>query len=354
MELKIAAIAILIPATIAFVVGLAISPFISAFLYKYKLWKRKPRSVENTDAMSSLYKQVDNHENEIKTPRVGGVLIWLAVALTMLLGWVLQYVSEDRTGFILDFTSRAQTLIPFAVFIVAACIGLIDDLLQVLPRIAMDLAHGFTGAQFVSIVGLFGLVGGWWFYEKLAMTSIHIPVVGDVGVGWWIIPIFMIVAWAVFSSGVIDGVDGLASGVLVIVYAAYATIAFSQSQFDLSAFCLVISGATLAFLWFNIPPARFYLGETGMFPLTMTLTYVAFLTNTVLLLPIIAFPLFVTALSSFVQIIAKKMFNTKIFLVAPVHHHFEALGWSRPKITMRYWIVSIMFAGVGVIVALIS
>lgn len=354
MELKIAAIAILIPSTVAFMAGLIFAPFVSAFLYKYKLWKRKPRSNDNVDAMSSTYQLVDNHENEIRTPRIGGVLIWVTVAVTMLLGWVLQYVSTDRTGFILDFTSRAQTLIPFVVFIVAACIGLIDDVLQILPNIRADLAHGLTGRQFVSIVGLFGLFGGWWFYEKLGFTIIHVPAVGDFSVGWLIVPIFMVVAWAVFSSGVIDGVDGLAAGVMTIVFAAYAAIAFSQSQFDLSAFCLVVAGATLAFLWFNIPPARFYLGETGMFPLTMTLTYVAFLTNTVLLLPIIAFPLFVTALSSFVQILAKKFFNTKIFLVAPVHHHFEALGWSRAKITMRYWIVSIMFAGVGVIVALIS
>ena len=130
---------------------------------------------------------------------------------------------------------------------------------------------------------------------------------------------------------------------------------FVNNQIDLAAFCAVITGGTLAFLWFNIPPARFYMGETGMIGLTVTLCVVAFLTDTVLLLPIIAFPLFITSLSSIIQMASRRLRNgKKVFLFAPLHHHFEALGWSKSKVTMRYWIVSIMTAIIGVVISLVA
>ena len=136
---------------------------------------------------------------------------------------------------------------------------------------------------------------------------------------------------------------------------AYTLISFFNNQIDLSAFCAVVTGGILAFLWFNIPPARFYMGETGMIGLTVTLSVVAFLTNTVLLLPIIAFPLFITSLSNIIQMVSRKFRNgKKVFLFAPLHHHFEAKGWPKYKVTMRYWIVGIMFAVIGVILSIIA
>lgn len=157
-----------------------------------------------------------------------------------------------------------------------------------------------------------------------------------------------------FSGGVIDGIDGLSGGVLASIFASYSFIAFANNQIDLAAFCGVITGATLAFLWFNIPPARFYMGETGMMPLTIVLATIAFLTNSVLLLPIIAFPLVATSLSSSIQILSKKYFNKRVFRIAPLHHHFEAIGWSRYKITMRYWVLSVMFAVIGIILFVLN
>jgi len=160
---------------------------------------------------------------------------------------------------------------------------------------------------------------------------------------------------AVFSTSVIDGIDGLSGGIMACIFTAYAIIAFAQNQIDISALCAVIAGGTLAFLWFNIPPARFYMGETGMLGLTVTLSVIAFLTNTVLLLVVIALPLVLTSLSVIIQIFSYKYFNKhRVFKVTPLHHHFEAIGWSREKIVMRYWVFSVVFAIIGVIIALVS
>jgi phospho-N-acetylmuramoyl-pentapeptide-transferase len=158
-----------------------------------------------------------------------------------------------------------------------------------------------------------------------------------------------------FSSGIIDGVDGLSGGVFAAIFAAYTGIAFFQNQIDLAAFCAVIVGGILAFLWFNIPPARFYMTETGVLGLTTTLTVVAFLTGEVVVLPIIALPLFATVISNLIQVFSKKLRNgKKVFLVAPIHHHFEAMGWPSYKVTMRYWVISVIFAIMGMVIALIS
>jgi phospho-N-acetylmuramoyl-pentapeptide-transferase len=159
---------------------------------------------------------------------------------------------------------------------------------------------------------------------------------------------------ATFSSSVIDGLDGLSGGVMAVVFASYSGIAFFQNQIDIAAFSAVVAGSILAFLWFNIPPARFYMGETGMLGLTATLTVIAFLTDTVLVLPVIAFPLVITSLSVIVQFISKRFFKRKVFLVAPLHHHFEAKGWPHYKVTMRYWVVSVVFAIIGMVIAIIS
>ena len=187
------------------------------------------------------------------------------------------------------------------------------------------------------------------------MTSIHIPFGGFLYLGILIIPFFITVALATFSGGVIDGIDGLSGGVLASIFAAYSVIAYVNNQIDLAAFSGVITGATLAFLWFNMPPARFYMGETGMMGLTLTLAAFAFLTDSVLILPIVAMPLVITSLSVIIQMISKKTRGgKKIFKVAPLHHHFEALGWPSYKVTMRFWILSIVFAVIGIILAIIS
>jgi phospho-N-acetylmuramoyl-pentapeptide-transferase len=218
-------------------------------------------------------------------------------------------------------------------------------------------AHGggLSPAARVALVGIVGLIGGWWFYAKLGFTSIYIPGSANVDFGIVFIPIFIIFMIGLYSGGIIDGVDGLAGGVLGIMYAAYTIITFYHNQVDLAAFCMAISGGLLAFLWFNIPPARFFLSETGTMGLTTTLVVIAFLTNAVFVLPIIALPLIVTTLSSLIQIASKRYRNGKrVFIVAPLHNHFQAAGWPSAKVTMRYWIISLVCAITGVIIILIK
>jgi len=181
-----------------------------------------------------------------------------------------------------------------------------------------------------------------------------IPFVGEVNLGIFLIPLFVTVMLAMFSGGVIDGIDGLSGGIFAAIFSAYAGIAFFQNQIDLAAFCAVLVGGILAFLWFNIPPARFYMGETGILGLTTALTVVAFLTKSVLALIIISLPLLATSASVIIQLLSKKYLGRKIFKVAPVHHHFEAIGWPAYKVTMRYWVISVILAIVGVVVALVG
>ena len=202
---------------------------------------------------------------------------------------------------------------------------------------------------------MLGLIIRLWFYVKLGVHGIYVPWFGFVNIGYLFIPFFILVMTSLWSSSVIDGIDGLSGGVLSSIFMAYTLIAYFNGQTDIATFCAVITGGILAFLWFNIPPARFYMGETGMIGLTVTLSVIAFMTNTVLLLPIIVFPLFITSLSDVIQISARKFFHgKKVFRFAPLHHHFEAIGWPKYKVTMRYWIIAIMSSIIGVIISLID
>src|SRR3990167_10623336 len=252
----------------------------------------------------------------------------------------------------LDFLSRNQTWLPLFMLMVGSFIGLIDDWMQV--RDGEGYIGGLSFWKRLFVVVLLGLAGAWWFYARLEMSSVHLPFYGDIFLGIYFIPFFVAVMLALFSSSVIDGLDGLAGGVMAAIFASFAGIAFFQNQIDLAAFCLVVLGGILAFLWFNIPPARFYMSETGILGLTTTLTVVAFLTDSVLVLPVLAFPLFATVLGNLIQLGSKKFRGKKVFLVAPIHHHFEALGWPPYKVVMRYWIIGVITALVGLIITLLG
>jgi phospho-N-acetylmuramoyl-pentapeptide-transferase len=255
----------------------------------------------------------------------------------------------------LYFISRSQTLLPFSTLILASLIGLADDFLQIFGKGKWTTDPIILRYLKIGIILLLGLIIGYWFYFKLGVTDLYIPWYGFINLGYFFIPFFILIMLSLWSSSVIDGVDGLSGGVLAIIFTAYTLIAFFNNQIDIAAFCVAITGGILAFLWFNIPPARFYMGETGMIGLTVTLSVIAFMTDTVILLPIIAFPLFITSLSTIIQIASRKLRKgKKVFLLAPLHHHFEALGWPKYKVTMRYWIVGIMTSVIGVIISLID
>lgn len=349
-------IKIFLPTALAFAFGILITPRLTDFFYKHKLWKKRNRS-DAADITNTEFEKIHNATEELSTPRVGGVIIWLSVLLCISALWIVSKVFGSDLSGKLDFFSRSQTLIPLASLILGAFIGLIDDALQISGKASAYASDSITYRK-VKIIAilLIGLLLGSWFYFKLGITGISIPFTQHIiDLQWLFIPFFILVLLATFSTSVIDGVDGLAGGVLAIIFASYAAIAFGKNQIDIAALSGVISGSILAFLWFNIPPARFYMGETGILGLTVVLTVIAFLTDTVLLLPLIALPLAATSASVIIQIFSYKYCGKRrVFRVAPLHHHFRALGWPAHKVVMRYWVVSVICAIMGVVIALIS
>ncbi|MFA6415226.1 MAG: hypothetical protein WCW47_00440 [Candidatus Paceibacterota bacterium] len=346
-------IKVVVPSILTFFLAILITPFFTNLFYKYKMWRKSPRT--ESDITTDDFAKVHNTKEELSTPRIGGIIIWVSVLLTVLIIYLLSIIFPGDITEKLNFFSRSQTLIPLAVLVLASLIGLLDDLLQIFGKEGYTKDPSLYGNIKIICVILIGLVISLWFYDKLEISTVHIPFSGELELGLLFIPFFIMVMLAVFSTSVIDGMDGLSGGIMTTVFTAYSIIAFANNQIDIAAFCGVIAGGILAFLWFNIPPARFYMGETGMLGLTVTLSVIAFLTNSVLVLPIIAIPLVATSLSVIIQMISYKYFNKhRVFKVAPLHHHFEVIGWSREKIVMRYWVISVVFAISGVILALIS
>ncbi len=347
------------PAILAFIIGIGITPSISDYLYSNKMWKKKAGKVDLDGKATPIFNEL-HKDKEINTPRMGGVIIWISAFMTIAAIWFVSHFLPSDLSIKLDFLSRNQTWLPLFTLITGSLFGLIDDYLEI-KGAGGHIAGGLSLRKRLFIVALLGLIAGSWFYFKLDIASIGLPGGLELFMGFLFIPFFALVTMAIYSGGIIDGLDGLAGGIFATIFSAYAGIAFYQNQIDLAAFCLVIVGGILAFLWFNIPPARFYMSETGTMGLTVTLAVVAFMTDKlgdgygVLVLPIVAMPLIITTLSVIIQVISKKFrHGKKIFLVAPIHHHFEAKGWPAHKVTMRFWIIGLVFAILGVIIALVG
>jgi len=346
------ALKIFLPAAICFVVGIMLTPILTHYFYKYKMWRKVARS---NNVSNDTFKVINDSAIELSTPRTGGIIVWLSVIITISILSLINIILNNDITDKFYFISRNQTLLPLFTLIVASLIGLMDDFLQIFGTGKWTTDPIRLRYIKISIIVFLGLIIGWWFFAKLGISEIYIPWYGFLEIGYLFIPLFILVMLGVWSSSVIDGIDGLSGGVLASIFASYTLIAFFNNQIDLAAFCAVVTGGILAFLWFNIPPARFYMGETGMIGLTVTLAIIAFLTDTVLLLPIIAFPLFITSLSAVIQMISRKFRNGKrVFIAAPLHHHLEALGWPKYKVTMRFWIVGVITAIMGVIISLVS
>ncbi len=338
----------------SFLFAFLITPALTDFLYKHKLWKKKSKE-KGIDGKDIEHFRKTHSEREAKVPRIGGLLIWLSVVFLIFFFYLLSAIFDYYWLEKLNFLSRDQTWLPLFTLVSAALVGLTDDLLQIVDKMKTKyIENGLSLRYRLLLVTLIGLVGSWWFYFRLDQSSVYVPFAGEIFFGAFYIPLFIIVMIAVYSGGVIDGIDGLSGGTFALIFTAYTAIALFQGQINLATFCLAIVGSILAFLWFNIPPARFYMGETGVIGLTATLTVVAFLTNAVFVLPIIAILLVVTSASVIIQLLSKKLFNRKVFLAAPLHHHFEAKGWPHYKITMRFWIIGVVAAIFGVVIHFLS
>ncbi len=318
-------------ALVSFLIAIAWTPVLANFLYRNKIGKKIR---ESTDA--PIYAKL--HEKKAGTPTMGGLLVWItAAALTLLFN-----------------LSRTATWLPLFCLVATGVVGAVDDILNV--RGIGEKGGGLSLKQKFPLYAIIAAIGAWWFYSKLDWNSIHIPAIGDFTLGLWYIPIFIIVlVWMAFASNETDGLDGLAGGIFAMAYGAFAIIALSQDKTGLAIFCATIMGALLAFLWFNIPPARFFMGDTGSMSLGMTLGVIAFLTNSVIVLFIITIVFSIEGLSFIIQMISKKLrHGKKIFLSSPLHHHLEAIGWPEYKITMRFWIISALFTVAGLAIGLLG
>ncbi|MCA9388793.1 phospho-N-acetylmuramoyl-pentapeptide-transferase [Candidatus Berkelbacteria bacterium] len=319
---------------LAFIVGIALTPALTHFLYKYKAWK-KIKDTAMTGEKAPVFHKLHKYKQKRKIPTMAGVLIWGVVAIITLV-------------FNLD---RAGTWLPLAMMVGAGLLGLLDDYVNINSG-KTGIKGMKSGLKFVLQL-LIGAGGAWWFYYKLGFDVIHLPGIGDFSIGLLYIPLFILVIVATANAvNITDGLDGLAGGLVSIAFLAYAIIALTQGKVELAAFCGTMVGATLAYTWFNIHPARFYMGDTGSLALGATLGAVAMLTNTAIVLIIIGGVFVVETMSSILQIGSKKFFGRKIFNSAPIHHHFESLGWPETKVTMRFWVIGAIFAIIGLVIAL--
>jgi phospho-N-acetylmuramoyl-pentapeptide-transferase len=341
MEFQI--IRILFFATLAFIVAMSCTPLLTNFLYKHKLGKQI-RNSGDTPIFSGL------HAHKEGTPTMGGILIWGTVLVLILFFYILHLVFPGSFSSTLNFLSQKETLLPLGALIASALIGLFDDWLDIRKKGVLG-GGGLRMKHRLLIYTAIAIIGALWFYFKLDWTTIHIPFLGYMEIAWWYIPVFIFVLVATsFSVNETDGLDGLAGGTLLISFASYAIIAFVMGRYDLTVFCAVIIGALLAFLWFNIPPARFYMGDTGSMSLGITLGIMAMLTNNVLILPFIGFIFVMESISVIIQILSRKIRHKKVFLSAPIHHHYQAKGWPESKVVMRFWLIAGIMAVVGLMI----
>ena len=336
----------------ASLIAVLLTPFLTNFLYKHKMWRKSARTKTITGDEAPVFYSL-HKEKEVNTPRFGGILIWGVTSLVILLFFILPKIFDSALLEKLNFLSRGQTWLPLFTLVSASLLGLSDDILQVFGK-GKYVAGGMRFTRRLLVVAIIGTIGALWFYFKLEWSTIHIPLIGDIIIGFWYIPLFIITMIACWAGGVVDGLDGLGGGTFASIFAGFSIIALFRGQVDLAIFCAVITGTILAFLWFNIPPARFYMGETGSLGLTSTLAVVAFLTDSVVILPIIGGVLLIETGSVILQLLSKKIRKKKIFLCTPIHHHFEAIGWPSYKVTMRFWIIGIVLAFIGVSIRLLG
>ena len=317
-----------------FLFSMVLTPFYTHFAYKYKFWKKqKQTTVDGKDL--PVMRKLHAHKFKHVFPTMAGLVGVVAVTAVT---WI----------FNLD---RGQTWLPLVGFLGGAFVGVIDDCINIFGT--GRGAAGLRGpVKFALITGV-GIALGWFFAAKLGWTTILVPFLGNIEVG--IVGMILIFAFAVVATSnavnISDGLDGLSGGLSMLAYAAFGVISLFQGQILLFGFCMTVVGWLLSYIWFNVPPARFMMGDTGSFALGSGLGVVAMMTNSFFLLPIIGLPFVVEAGSSLIQLASKKFLHRKIFISAPLHHHLEALGWGEAKIVMRFWIIAGVCAILGIFLA---
>ena len=318
----------------AFLLAMFLTPFYTHFAYKYHWWKKQKKTTLQGDKLPVMTKL---HAKKFARPfpTMAGVV---GVVVVFIVTWVCNW-------------HRGQTWLPIAGFVGGSIVGLIDDVINVFG--SGNGAAGLRAPVKFFLITALGLWMGWFFAFKLGWTDMMIPFIGnwELGaVGMMCLFAFAVVATS-NAANISDGLDGLAGGLMMMAYGAFGVIALYQGQWRLAAFCFTVIGWLLSYVWFNVPPARFMMGDVGSFALGSGLGVVAMMTNSFFLLPIIGILLVVEAGSSLLQIFWKGVFKKKLFISAPIHHHLEATGWGEAKIVMRFWVIAGIFALIGIFMA---
>ncbi len=354
------------------VISLLLTPLVVMFLYRFKIWR--------TNGETDPTLGIDGRSGKAKTPIMGGLIIVLTVALlTICFNW-----------------DRQFTWVPIGGMLIAAVLGALDDLFSVIGKKRRDRSfrqtlvlmkvHKNSSARlwyfltlpwvafkkFASSFGskrgtgvhaheklllqfAAGAIAAWWIYFKLGETwkEIYIPFHGFLNIGAWIIPLIIIVVMFTANAvNISDGMDGLAGGMLIPTFIA---LSFLSSIFGYQALAIlnaVTVGALVTYTFFNVKPARFQMGDVGSLALGTLLAINALVINAMAILPFIAFMFYVEAFSVVIQVIGRVFFGRRIFKMAPLHHHFELLGWSEEKTIMRFWVIHLAFVMLGVWIAI--
>ena len=334
-------------AAIAFFAALAVTPLWYKFLTKRGFSKQLRESAD-----APVFYEL--HKKKIGVPTGAGVIIWSTVLGLAIIFDIFNHLFDGFWHYV-SFIDRAETYLPLAALFLAALLGLIDDYLNVLKKGGAS-GGGLKVRQKSIFYLLAAVVGAWWFYFRLGFDSLNVPFLGTVHIGLWYIPIFIFIVFAsAFSANETDGLDGLLGGSSLFAFVALTTVAFVLGRYQLAAFGGAMIGALLAFLWNNIYPAKFFMGDTGSMSLGITIGIIAMLTNTALLLPFFMIIPVIESVSVIIQLISKKFRGgKKVFRSTPIHHHFEAIGWPESQITMRLWIISAVFCTLGLAIFFLS
>ncbi len=318
----------------AFLLAMALTPIYTYFAYRYKFWKRQ-RSTSTTGEKLEVFTKLHAVKFTRNIPTMAGIIGVVSIAI------ITYFFNWDRAG----------TWLPLAGLVGGAAVGLLDDIINI--RGQGKGVAGLRSSLKFAMITIMAIVLGWFFYTKLGYNSVHIPFVGDWQVGIWIVAIFVFAVVATSNAvNISDGLDGLAGGLLTLSFSTFGVIALLQGHLTIAGFCFTVVGALLSYLWFNIYPARFFMGDVGSFAFGTSLGVVAMLTNTLFLLPVIGALFVVEAGSSALQIMSKRLLHRRIFKSAPIHHHLEAIGWPETKVTMRFWVIACIAAFVGLLMAL--
>jgi len=331
--------------TLAFILSLSLA---TPFIELLKEWRmgKQIREVTTDGKAAKLFHAL--HKKKTGTPTMGGILIWGTTLAVLMISRILSFFGIFEHSLI----NRKETYLPIFTLVTVAALGWLDDYLNIR---GLGKNKGMNVKPKFLWLLIFAALGAWWFYVKLGYDQIHLPGIGDYFIGMWYIPLFILVIVSTANAvNITDGLDGLAAGLCIIAFSSFAVIAYIKGLLLLAAFCMIINGATLGFLWFNIPPAKFYMGDTGSLSLGATLGVIAMLTDSVLILPFVGFIFVIETLSVIIQLSSKKVFKKKVFHIAPLHHHFEHLGWPESQITMRFWMIGAIVAGFGLILGLVG